>query len=630
MEQNQENLFSEFPPVSIEEWEAKIIEDLKGADYAKKLIWNTGEGFDVKPYYTEADLKNLNHLETLPGEFPFVRSRCPIRHNWEIRQVIETDSPAEANAIALKAIANGATGFTFNAKKIEQTSDLDLLLTGIDLEKIHLNFAGARSYLFLAKLLDAYFRLRNVDPAAVRGTFDFDVLGYLLVHGDFYNSEADDLNDVVELVKEMGQSANDIKSINVNGRLFSNAGSTLVQELGYSLAAGNEYMALLTANGIDADTAAKSIAFSFATGSNFFPEIAKLRAARMLWAKIVEQYNPADARNLKILIQCEGAEWNKTVYDPYVNLLRTTTETMSAIIGGAQSISVPAFDLLYKQPDDFSERVARNQQIILKEEAYLNKVNDASAGSYYIESLTATIAEKAWKLFKEIEAMGGMLHAIKTNFIQDQVKSVAEAKKKNLATRKQILLGTNQYPNQNEFMLDCIQEAEDNEPETQEGNLCKVLEPGRLSEDFDDMRLATEIFTQEGNKRPGVFLLNYGNLAMRKARAMFTNNFFGCAGFEIFDNNGFASVEEGVKAALASDAEIITLCSSDEEYAESVTDIAHKIKAAAPDKLIVVAGLPQEHIENFTKAGVDMFIHVRANLLDTLKQTQVKLGIVEA
>ena len=630
MEQNLDKLFGEFPPVSIEEWEAKITEDLKGADYAKKLIWNTGEGFDVKPYYTEADLGKLTHLDSNPGEFPFVRSRCPVKFNWEVRQVIETDSLAEANAIALKAIENGATGITFNAKNIEQTADLDVLLKEIDLKKIHLNFAGARSYLYLAKLLEAYFKINNVNSAAVRGTFDFDVLGYLLLHGDFYDSESSDLDEAAELVKEINRNGFDIKAINVNGRFFSNAGSTLVQELAYSLAAGNEYMALLTAHGIDTDTAAKSIAFSFATGSNFFPEIAKLRAARMLWAKIVEQYNPADVSNMKTIIHCEGSEWNKSVYDPYVNMLRTTTETMSAIIGGAQSISVPAFDLLYKQPDEFSERIARNQQIILKDEAYLNKVNDASAGSYYIESLTAAIAEKAWKLFKEIEAMGGMLQAVKSNFIQEQVKSVADAKKKNLATKKQILLGTNQYPNLNEFMLDSIQEAEDDEAGIIEGKLCKILEPGRLSEEFDDMRLATEIYIQEGNKRPGVFLLNYGNLAMRKARAMFTTNFFGCAGYEIFDNNGFPNVEDGVKAALNSDAEIITLCSSDDEYAETVVSIAGMIKAADPERIIVLAGYPQEHIEAFTKAGVDIFIHVRANLLDTLKQTQVNLGIVEA
>ena len=179
-------------------------------------------------------------------------------------------------------------------------------------------------------------------------------------------------------------------------------------------------------------------------------------------------------------------------------------------------------------------------------------------------------------------------------------------------------------------MLDSIQEAEDDEAGIIEGKLCKILEPGRLSEEFDDMRLATEIYIQEGNKRPGVFLLNYGNLAMRKARAMFTTNFFGCAGYEIFDNNGFPNVEDGVKAALNSDAEIITLCSSDDEYAETVVSIAGMIKAADPERIIVLAGYPQEHIEAFTKAGVDIFIHVRANLLDTLKQTQVNLGIVEA
>jgi methylmalonyl-CoA mutase len=316
---------------------------------------------------------------------------------------------------------------------------------------------------------------------------------------------------------------------------------------------------------------------------------------------------------------------------------------MSAIIGGTQSLNILPLDTFYKDSDEFSNRLARNQQIILKEEVYLDKVVDPAAGSYYIENLTHLIADAAWKIFLEIEEKGGMLEAVKSNYVQEMVEKSAGQRLDDIANRRLIQLGTNQYPNPAEQMLEKIHfeeedelleeelyadedtEIEDDDDDSPTTYKKLVLFGG--SDAFDQLRLATEQHVAEGNKKPSVFLLNIGNLAMRKARAMFTTNFFGCAGYEIIDNSGFNSIDEGVKAALGSKAEIVVICSSDDEYATLGVELAQKIKAKNNEVILVIAGYPKDFVETLKQAGVDDFIHVRSNLLETLEMYQEKLGI---
>jgi methylmalonyl-CoA mutase len=373
-------------------------------------------------------------------------------------------------------------------------------------------------------------------------------------------------------------------------------------------------------------------------------EIARLRAARMLWAKIVEQYKPASEASMQMYIHSNTSAWNKTLFDPYVNLLRSTTEAMSAVIGGTQSLSILPFDTFYKDPDEFSTRLARNQQIILKEEVYLDKVVDPSAGSYYIENLTQLIAEAAWKVFLQVEEKGGMVEAVKAGFVQEIVEKSAAQRLDDIANRRLVQLGTNQYPNLGEQMLGQIHFAEEDEELEEEIYADEEMEIDEDEDDeapstykklilfggsdaFDQLRLATEQYVEEGNKKPSVFLFNIGNLAMRKARAMFTTNFFGCAGYEILDNSGFQTVDEGVEAAKASNAEIVVICSSDDEYATLGAEIATKLKAANKEIILVVAGYPKEILDTLKQAGVEEFIHVRSNLLQMLESFQEKLGI---
>ena len=647
MDQNNDKLFGTFPPISTSEWEARIMADLKGADYQKKLVWRTSDGFDVKPYYRNEDTQGIPSVNTLPGEYPFVRGNNTASNDWEIRQDIETDDESEANLLAIDAIKRGATGVGLVAAELETESDIAELLKNINPAEVAIHFGAAPSYPALIRIVGENAKTQKLPLAKLKGSFDFDPISYLLLNGDFWKSEKSDMGQVASMVKLGKELLPAMKVINVNGHYFNSAGATLVQELGFSLASGNEYLSLATAAGVSIDDIAQRIMFSFGVGSNYFMEIARLRAARLLWAKIVEQYKPASETSMQMHIHCNTSAWNKTLFDPYVNLLRSTTEAMSAIIGGTQSLSILPFDTFYKDPDEFSNRLARNQQIILKEEVYLDKVVDPSAGSYYIENLTQLIAEAAWKVFLEVEEKGGMIEAVKSGFVQDLVEKSAGQRLDDIANRRIIQLGTNQHPNPAEQMLEQIHFSEEDEMLEEElyADEEDEMEMDEEEEDedapttykklvlfggsdaFDQLRLGTEQYVADGNKKPAVFLFNIGNLAMRKARAMFATNFFGCAGYEILDNSGFETVDEGVKAALASKAEIVVICSSDDEYATLGIEIAQKLKAANKELNLVIAGYPKEILDSLKQAGVDEFIHVRSNLLDTLESFQEKLGI---
>ena len=455
-------LLSEFPKVTTSEWEAKILEDLKGADYDKKLIWKTAEGFSIKPYYRAGDLEQIEEqLSPLPGNFPFTRGTHAGNNNWEICQDIETPDITLSNTQAQDATGRGATALMLNARSLTSPEESAMMLKGVDLSKTSLHFNSSRSYIrFLANLKEGLEKIGQ-DVKNIKGSVDFDPISYLLLNGNFHASREKDMLEAADLIDFAEKDLPGFRVITINGQYLHNSGSTLVQELAFSLASGCEYLSFLTENGLSVDRIAPRMVFNFAAGSDYFPEIAKLRAARMLWARIVEQFNPADRNSAKMHIHVTTANWNKTIYDPYVNLLRTTTEAMSAAIGGADLITVLPFDLDYKEPDDFSLRIARNQQIILKEESSLDKVIDPSAGSYYIESLTAAFADAAWKLFLEVEEKGGMIEAIKAGFVQDKVNESAKNRAADIASRKTFVLGTNQHPNIAESMLSKIQSEEE-------------------------------------------------------------------------------------------------------------------------------------------------------------------------
>ena len=620
MEDNK--LFNEFPPVSTEKWEEVINKDLKGADYEKKLVWRTIEGFKVKPYYRAEDLEGLEYLDSNPGQVPFTRGKHTDNNVWEVRQDIRIHDPKEANRVALDAVERGATSLGLCAKNIKTLDDMAALLKGIYINAVSINFTCSEDYLALMRLYVDYANQQGFNPKELQGSLGFDPFRYALKHGAFHRGEEGDFEMAKQLVDYAHENLPHFRVLTIHGSLLHNAGSNIVQELGFSLAAANEMVARLTDIGVKMHRVASRIELNVGIGSTYFMEMAKIRAARLLWSKIVEQYKPECDCAYNLFINATTSEWNQSVYDPYVNMLRSTTEAMSACIAGADSISVLPFDNAYKEADDFGYRIARNQQLLLKEESYLDKIADPAAGSYYIENLTDQIAKGAWEHFVKIEEMGGFCKAIRQGYVQDEIEKTAQQRDLDIATRKTTILGTNQYPNLLEKMGDKMAEEPHCCCNCEKGDEVRILKPYRGAEPFEHLRLATE----KAAHRPKVFLLTYGNLAMRKARAGFATNFFGVAGYEIIDNPGFATPEEGAKAALESGADVVVLCSSDDEYAELTQPVCNLLKGKV--KSLVLAGFPKEMVETYKGYGIDEFIHVKTNALECLTNFQKQFGIL--
>ena len=621
MADSKEKLFSDFPSVSTQEWMDKIMFDLKGADYEKKLVWKTNEGFKVKPFYRQEDLEGLKTTEGLPGEYPYIRGNKKDDNTWYIRQDVRVEEPAEANQKALDLLNKGIDSLGFHIKPKDLSAEyIATLLKDICCDCIEINFTTCQCHSTqLAELLVAYFKEKGYDPNKLYGSINFDPIGKMLQKGKDVSPIISKAKELVEILAEYPH----FRCIGVNSLQLNNAGAYIYQELGYALAWGNEYLNRLTEAGVPVNLAAKKIKFNFGISSNYFMEIAKFRAARMLWANIVKAYNPQCECACKMIAHAETSSFNLTLFDAHVNLLRTQTEAMSAAIAGVNSITVTPFDKAYETPNDFSERIARNQQLLLKEESHLNRIVDPAGGSYYIENLTVSIAKQAWDLFLQVEEAGGMVKSIFDESVQNAVNTSNKARHEAVSKRKEILLGTNQYPNFNELAGEktpsehkcCCGGGHNHE---EEASFAK-LETSRAASEFEALRLQTE----HSGKRPKAFMLTIGNLAMRQARAQFSCNFLACAGYEVIDNLGFPTVEEGVEAAMKANADIVVICSSDDEYAEYAIPAFKAVNGRA---MFIVAGAPA-CMEELKAAGIENFIHVRCNVLETLKEYNEKLGI---
>ena len=610
-----EKLFTEFPPVPTEKWEEVITADLKGADYERKLVWKTGEGFNVRPYYRAENLEGIKFLGSQAGEFPYVRG-THAHNRWRVHQTVSVVCPKEANAEALKILNAGVDSLGFCIASADfSAADLDTLLKDICIEAVEITFCGEKTA-HVAELVLAKVEKEGIAKEDVRIAFCIDPLVKgLSSKGDFCSPNGEKcIARIVELIHKTKEYKH-VRIVTVAGQTFGNSGSTIVEELAFTLSAGHDYLVRLMDAGLDVDQAARKLRFSFSVSSNYFMEIAKFRAARMLWANIVKGYGPAKNCACKMHIHAETSRWNQTVYDPYVNMLRGTTEAMSATIAGVHSLEVTPFDTSFENPTEFSKRIARNVELLLKNESHFDQVVDPAGGSYYVENLTQSIAAEAWKLFLEIEEKGGYTEAYKAGLIVERIKASAAAKDKNIATRRQTLLGANQYPNFTEVAGKEIT-TESVTRKQAEGN---VLVPYRGAMAFEEMRLQVD----RSGKEPKAFMLTCGNLGMARARSQFSCNFFACAGIKVIDNTYFKSIEEGVKAALESKAQIVVVCASDDDYAEAAPKVKELLGGKA---ILVVAGAPACAPE-LEAQGITNFINVKSNVLETLKFYLKEMGI---
>lgn len=617
MADNKEKLFSDFTAPSAQEWRDKIEVDLKGADYQKKMVWRTNEGFSMEPFYRKEDVDKLPLVNALPGEFPYVRGNKAADNAWHVRQNIKCACPKEANAKALDILGKGvdSLGFCIPADKLS-AEYIEQLLDGIYVECVELNFHTCQRHsLELARLLDAYFRAKGADLTKIEGSIAFDPLEKLLTKGADRTALLADGKQIIEIFAEYPN----FRALAVNAFKLTDAGAYSYQDLGYALAWGNEYLNSLTELGVAPETVAGNLKFNLGINGVYFMEIAKLRAARMLWAQVVAQYT-ADKEAAKMHVCAYTTTYNQTIFDSYVNLLRSQTETMSAALGGVESIVVRPFDLPYETPTEFAERIARNQQLLLKDECHFDRMVDVAGGSYFIEELTAALAQQAWKLFLSVEEAGGFLKAAQAGTIQTAINETNKTRHANAGKRKEFLLGTNQFPNFTE-------KSEGKQPAAcccacgggKEGTDTVAIQSTRLASDFEALRLTTE----QAPKTPVAFMLTIGNLAMRQARAQFSCNFLAAAGYKVIDNLGFPTVEEGVDKAIEAGADIVVICSSDDEYAEYAIPAFKYLDGRA---MFVVAGAPA-CAEELKAAGIENFIHVRVDQLQTLKAYNQKLGI---
>jgi len=577
-----DHLLEEFPPVSTAEWESAIARDLKGVDYEKRLIWRSEEGLAVKPYYRAEDLKGLASMDSAPGAFPYRRG-TRATGDWQIREEIDAADVESANRTACAAVGAGAEGIAFSGLLVERADELAVLLTNLDETPVHFELADKRLLRLLIEWLGERSRAARISTGC-------------------------EATASVEFAAEViGDAPKGFVPFTIHGEAFDEAGATGVEEVGFTLAAGVDFLAAMRERGVEAERAAAALEFNFAMGSKTFFQIAKLRAFRMVWARAIESFGGTRSA-ARARIAAHTSRWNKTVYGPHVNILRATTEAIAAVLGGADSVTVAPFDACYKQPDEASQRLARNTQLLLKHEAWLGRVADAGGGSYFIEALTDFLAREGWKRMQEIEAHGGYRKAQAEGLIAQMLGPSMAGREKAVALRKRVLVGTNQFANPAERALDRIE-------------VSRVSETKRGAQPYEELRMRTERHAALTGSTPRVLLAEIGDVKMRTTRSNFAANFFACAGFETVTRR-FRKAGE----IAAAEGDLIVLCSANAEYAAITAELMAKLKELGRTTPVIVAGTPED-AEKLAAAGVAAFVHVRSNPVEVLTKWQELMGI---
>jgi methylmalonyl-CoA mutase len=577
-------LLEEFSPVTTAEWEAAIARDLKGADYEKKLIWRTDAGISVKPYYRAEDLAAVAGLDAKPGEFPYRRG-ARAEAGWKIREEIEAASAEEANREACAAVHSGAEEIAFVNVAVRDRAGLEVAFANLDGVGVHFECADGA---LISALFERFSRKEHASDGAI-------------------STGCDPLADADFAAQAITQTPHGFVPFTIDAARFEEDGANAVEAIGLALAAGAEVVVEMDARGVSADRVAAALGFRIAIGANFFFQIAKLRAFRMLWARVTESFGGSgDAAQTHITART--SRWNKTVYDSHMNILRATTEAVSAVMGGADSIVVASFDECYKAPDEPSKRLARNTQLLLRHEAMLGRVADPGAGAYYIEILTDSIAREAWKLLQEIEAGGGFSKLRASGWIAGRLARNLTAREKAVANRKRVFTGTNLYANPAEHVLENI-------------DFERMNAGHRGARMYEQLRLRTERHAMAGGRVPQVLLAEIGDAKMRGARSNFAANFFACAGFRTTVRR-FDSAAE----IAAADVDLIVLCSSDAEYEGIAAELMSELTAPGRETPVIVAGNP-ESAEALKALGIAEFVHMRSNPIEVLTKWQERLGI---
>ncbi|MCL2064498.1 MAG: methylmalonyl-CoA mutase family protein [Candidatus Cloacimonetes bacterium] len=659
-------LNSVFPYPSYEDWKIEAVKLLKGAPFDKIMKTDTCEGITLNGIYNKDDINELPYVDTLPGEFPFVRGNSGVKRvakGWDVQQEIEVDNIIEWNCRVLESLKRGQNSLKLNANEYLMQNAYEffqLAFKGIlsdrandCLPKIDIEICNSYLPEFLKYCSD-----NKIDMMSLKGSFASDPLKYLVKNGYLPYNHDNLFNFVAEAIKNAIELKSPLKSILIDLSIYNDSGSSAVDDLGIMASIVTLYADELQKRGLDINDIFNQMTFVFAVSNNMFMEISKLRAARYIFAKLASAYGVSN-ENSKMRIHVKTSNYTKTYFDPWVNILRTTTEAFSAIIGGCDSLHVTPFDCVHGEADEFANRIARNQQLVLLEEAHLNAVNDPAGGSYYVEALTNELIKKGWDFFLAIDDNGGFLNSLGSitvaevadmekgtinsatirGFIQVKIDQSHSYRLKNAETRKDNIVGTSVFANLNEKKIEKENKkslAEKSIPpfagRTKQAISDKnslghtKIEPlpkRRLSETFEDLRQTIENMSP----RPEVFVVNIGSTVKNKPRVDFALGFFEPAGFRCSTNDGFATVQEAIEFLFpptfmggAGGGQIIILSSTDDQYPTIVPEFAKALKDKAPEKILVLAGYPKDHIETFTQAGVDFYVYMRANVVLTIRE----------
>jgi len=672
-----EQLLTEFPAHTYEQWHAAAEALLKGAPFEKLLVSQTYEDITIQPIYRQDDIAQLEHRKHFPGSDSLVRGSLAggfLKAGWEVSQKLQASDAAELNTLIHQGL-NGGQGELYlgvHDRKgnvtLENTADVQIAFKDVAIKAISTYWQTGAASLPMAALFIAAVEKNGLSPALLRGGFENDPLGDLVSKGNLPQTLDLRFDHMASLTEYAIENASQLRTITAGGDVYHNSGATATQELGYIISTLVCYLEEMKARGLSPAAVMPHIRINLSVSSDYFMEISKIRAARWLWSKIAAAYGVESA---PVHIHASTSLWNKTSYDAHTNMLRVTSEAFAAVVGGVDSLHIGPYDEITGTTDEFSRRIARNIHTILREECGLANVIDPAGGSAYIEWLTDQIAQKSWAIFQDIEKNGGMIQCLQTGSVQAAVSAIRKAKFQNIRRRKDKIVGSNIYPNLKEKRLphpstgngSSDEQADAAPPSgnifssnkftlaeaitaakqgatyhsiaaasgfTNSQNAVTVppLKPHRAAEEYEALRDASAAYAAKNGAAPAIFQLNIGPSGRYRLRADWTASFFEAAGFAVDGAHDFATTAEAVQAFSASKATVAVITSDDATYQESVAPLATAIQSAKPGTTLLVAGAPGENETAWRAAGVTDFVNVRSNNYELNEQLLKVAGVL--
>lgn len=680
-----ERLLAEFPEHTYDQWHAAAEALLKGASFEKLLVSKTYEEITIQPIYRREDIAQLPHRNHFPGADSLVRGSHPegfLKTGWEVSQELRAATPGDLNQMVHEGLNGGQSelnvivgcgrGECCRGVALNSVEDVKTALSGVAVGSISSYWQTGPASVPVAALVIAAAEQMGVPAGELRGGFDNDPFAELVVKGSLRQSLALRFDHLAALTDYAAQHAPQLHTLTVKGDVYHNAGATATQELGYVIATLVGYIEEMKARGLAPASVLPHVRLRLAVGSDYFMEIAKLRAARWLWSRVAAAYG---VENAPLHLHASTSRWNKTTYDAHTNMLRVTAEAFAAVVAGVDSLHIGPYDEIVGPSDEFSRRIARNLHTILREECGLDRVIDPAGGSAYIEWLTDQIAAKSWGIFQQIEAQGGMSACLTAGTVQQAVAAVATAKFQNIRRRKDKIVGSNMYPDLKGRKLplcqpDCkaahaapaapVEPAAGVTPSATaamveqaiaaaktgatrlalaaatgltsaaETPTITALPPRRAAEEYEALRDASAAFAIASGSAPTILQLNVGPSRKYRLRADWTCAFFEAAGFAIDGTRDFADQAAALAALTTSQAVIAVITSDDATYLETVAPLATAIKAAKPGVTLLVAGAPGENEAAWRAAGVDDFVNVRSNNYELNRSLLIQAGVISA